>query len=179
MNMTYEVSTRLKPDAIVPSLRAAVQSVDKNLPLVDIRTQKEQIAATMRQERILADLTAGFGLLALVLASIGIYGIMAYAVARRTNEIGIRMALGAQPGRVLRSVLGEASWMVLLGAVVGLSGALALGRLVASLLYGLKAWDLETLAGSAALLLLVALAASWIPARRAARVNPMQALRHE
>jgi predicted permease len=179
MGMTYEIATRFKPDAIVPSLRAAVQSVDKNLPLVDVRTQKEQIAATMQQERILADLTAGFGLVALLLASIGIYGIMAYAVARRTNEIGIRMALGAQPGRVLRSVLGEASWMVVLGAVVGLGGALALGRLIASLLYGLKAWDPGTLVGSAVLLILIALGASWIPARRAASVDPMQALRHE
>ncbi len=150
MGMTYEISTRLKQDAIVPSLRAAVQSVDRNLPLADVRTQKEQIAATMQQERILADLTAGFGLVALLLASIGIYGIMAYAVARRTNEIGIRMALGAQPGRVLRSMLGEASWMVVLGAVVGPGRRAALGRLIASLLYGLKAWDPATLAGSAA-----------------------------
>ncbi|MGB7353017.1 MAG: ABC transporter permease [Acidobacteriaceae bacterium] len=179
MGMTYEVLTSLKPNAIVPSLRAAVQSVDKNLPLVDVRTQKEQIAATMQQERILADLTAGFGLVALILASIGIYGIMAYAVARRTNEIGIRMALGAPPGRVLRSVLGEASWMVVLGAAVGLGGALALGKVVASLLYGLRPRDPETLAGSAALLILVALGATWIPARRAASVDPMQALRHE
>jgi predicted permease len=179
LDMTYEIATHMKPEAIVPSLRAVVQSVDRNLPLTDIRTQKEQIAATMQQERILADLTAAFGLVALVLASIGIYGIMAYAVARRTNEIGIRMALGAQPGRVLRGVLGEASWMVALGAAAGLGGALALGKLVASLLYGLKAWDPETLAASAALLVLVALGASWIPARRAARVDPIQALRHE
>jgi predicted permease len=179
MGMTYEIATRMKPEAIVPELRAAVQSVDRNLPLVDVRTQKEQIAATMHQERILADLTAGFGLIALVLASIGIYGIMAYAVSRRTNEIGIRMALGAQPGRVLRGVLGEASWMVAVGAVVGLGGALALSRLVASMLYGLKAWDPATFALSAALLVLVALGASWIPARRAAGVDPIKALRHE
>lgn len=179
MGMTYEIVTHLKPEAIVPSLQAAVQSVDRNLPLVDVRTQKQQIAATMQQERILADLTAAFGLVALVLASIGIYGIMAYAVSRRTNEIGIRMALGAQPGRVLRGVLGEASWMVVLGAAVGLGGALVLGKVVASLLYGLKARDSETLAGSAALLILVALGASWIPARRAASVDPIKALRHE
>ncbi len=179
MSMTYEVVTRFKPEAIVPSLRAAVQSVDRNLPLADVRTQKEQIAATMQQERILADLTAAFGLVALVLASIGIYGIMAYAVSRRTNEIGIRMALGAQPGHVLRGILGEASWMVVLGAAVGLGGALTLGKVVASLLYGLKPRDPETLAASAALLILVALGASWIPARRAASVDPIKALRHE
>jgi predicted permease len=179
LDMTYEIATRMKPDDLIPALRAAVQSVDRNLPLTDIRTQKEQIASTMQQERILADLTAAFGLVALVLASIGIYGIMAYAVARRTNEIGIRMALGAQPGQVLRGVLGEASWMVVLGAVVGLGGALALGRLIASLLYGLKAWDPLTLAASAALLVFVALGASWIPARRAASVDPIKALRHE
>jgi len=179
MGMTYEIATRIKPEAMLPELREAVRSVDANLPLDNVRTQAEQIAATMQQERILADLTAGFGVLALVLASIGIYGIMTYSVSRRTNEIGIRMALGAQPVRVLRGVLGEASWMVALGATLGLASALALGKVVASLLYGLKPWDPATFALSGTLLILVALGASWIPARRAARVDPIKALRHE
>jgi predicted permease len=179
MGMTYEISTRLPPVAIVPQLRGAVDSVDKNLPLLDVRTQKEQIDSMMREQTVVAELTAAFGMLALVLASIGIYGIMAYSVSRRTNEIGIRMALGAQPARVLRMVLSEASWIVVIGVVVGVGGAIALGRVIASMLYGLKGWDPATFAIAGTLMILVALAASWIPARRAAGVDPMRALRHE
>ena len=176
---TFAVATRTSPDTFLASLRDAVQSVDRNLPLLNIRTQDEQIADNLRQERIFADLTGGFGLLALVLACIGIYGITAYSVSQRTNEIGIRMALGAEPGRVLRMVLREASLLAVLGVVAGLAGALALGRVIGTMLYGLKAWDPSTLAGAALLLLAVALAAGWIPARRAAGVDPMRALRHE
>jgi predicted permease len=176
---TFAVSTRLSGSALLPSLRDAVRSVDANLPLLDVRTQDEQIAASMQQERIFADLTGGFGVLALLLACIGIYGIMAYAVSQRTNEIGIRMALGAQPGRVLRMVFREAWWIAAIGVAAGLGGALALGRLIAAMLYGLRPWDPATLAGAAALLIVVALGASWIPARRAAGVDPMRALRHE
>ena len=178
-SMTYEISTPMKPAAIVPALRAAIASVDKDIPLLDVRTQQGQIDDTTRQERIFASLTSGFGLLALILACIGIYGIMAYAISRRTNEIGIRMALGAQPGRVLRRVLREASWLALVGVVAGLGVSLAMGRLVASMLYGLKPWDPVTLGVAALLLVGVGLAASWIPARRAASVQPMDALRHE
>ena len=178
-SMTYEIFTRMLPAAIVPALRAAVASVDKDVPLLDVRTQQEQIDDTTRNERIFASLTSGFGVLALVLACIGIYGIMAYAISRRTNEIGIRMALGAQPGRVLRMVLGEAWWMAVIGVVAGLGAAVAMGRLIASMLFGLKPWDPVTLGIAALLLVAVALAASWIPAQRAAGVEPMKALRHE
>jgi len=176
---TFVVATRTEGMAILPSLVDAVRSVDRTIPVLDVRTQEQQIGARLRQERIFASLTAGFGALALVLACIGIYGIMAYAVSQRTNEIGIRMALGARPESVLRMVLGEASWMTAIGVAAGLGGALALGRLVASLLYGVNAHDTPTLLVAAMLLIAVALAASWIPARRAARVNPMTALRHE
>jgi predicted permease len=176
---TFAVATDVTTQAILPSLRDAAGSVDRNLPITDVRTQDEQIAATLQQERIFASLTAGFGVLALVLACIGIYGIMAYSVSQRTNEIGIRMALGAPPGRVLRMVLGEASWMAVLGVAAGVAAALALSRLIASMLYGLKSYDPLTFTASAALLLLVGLAASWLPARRAAHVDPMCALRHE
>jgi predicted permease len=177
--VTFVVKTRGGTAAIVPSVRRVVAAIDGNLPLLNVRTQDEQIAASLQRERVFANLTGGFGVLALVLASIGIYGIMAYAVSRRTNEIGIRMALGAQPGRVQQMVLGEASWMVAAGVAVGIAGALALGRLIGTMLYGLKPWDPSTFALSAALLILVALGASWIPARRAAGVDPMKALRHE
>jgi predicted permease len=179
MQMTYEISTRMSAAAIVPSLRTAVASVDAGLPLLDIRTQQQQIDSTMRPERIIANLTAGFGVLALVLASIGMYGIMAYTVSRRTNEIGIRMALGARPRVVLGMVLLEASKLVAIGIVAGTCAALGMGRLIASMLYGLKSWDPATLALSGTLLIGVAMAASWIPARRAAGVDPMRALRHE
>jgi predicted permease len=177
--MTFAVKTRTSRAAIAPSLRRAVQSVDRNLPLTDVRTQEEQIDELLMNECIFADLSAGFGILALVLACIGIYGLMAYSVSRRTNEIGIRMALGAQSEQVLGMVLGEAVWMTAIGLAVGLGGALALGRAIASQLYGLKAWDPATLVASAALLILVAVGSSWVPARRAASVDPSRALRAE
>jgi predicted permease len=178
-SMTYEISTSMKPAAVIPALRGALASIDKDLPLLDIRTQNEQIADTTKQERIFASLTSGFGLLALILACIGIYGIMAYTVSRRTNEIGIRMALGAQSSRVLRMVLSEASWLAAVGVVIGLGIALAMGRLITSMLYGLKTYDPLTITAAALLLIGVALGASLFPARRAARIDPIKALRHE
>jgi len=177
--ISFALTTRMDEAALATEIRRVVASVDGILPVLDIRTQNEQIAGTMRNERIFANLTAGFGVLALVLAAIGIYGILAYSVSRRTSEIGIRMALGARPAIVLTMVLREAAWIAVIGVTAGIGGALALGRLVASLLYGLKSWDPATLAGAAVLLGVVALAASWIPARRAAGVDPMRALRHE
>ena len=176
---TFALATSLDTRTLAPTLRQVVQSVDGNLPLLNIRTQDEQIAAGMRPERIFAGLTAAFGGLALTLACIGIYSIMAWMVSRRTNEIGIRMALGARSEQVQGMVMREAAWMTLSGVAIGVAGALALGRVVASLLYGLKAWDPMTFAAAALLLILVALGASWIPARRAAGVDPIQALRHE
>jgi predicted permease len=176
---TFALATRLDAKTLAPALRQAVQSVDTNLPLLDLRTQDEQIAASMQQERIFANLTAAFGALALVLACIGIYGIMAWMVSRRMQEIGIRIALGARSEQVQGMVLREAAWMTVLGVAAGAGGALALGRVVASLLYGLKPWDPATFAVAGTVLVLVALAASWIPARRAAGVDPIRALRHE
>jgi predicted permease len=178
-NMTYEIRTLGNPDALVPSLRRAVQSIDKNLPLIDVRTQQEQIDSTIQQERIFASLTAAFGLLALTLASIGIYGIMAYNVSRRTNEIGIRLALGAQARQILTMVLGETSWLAITGVGVGLGAALLLTRFLKTMLFGLKPSDPLTMIGAGAMLFAVALLAGFIPARRASRVEPMQALRHE
>jgi predicted permease len=177
--MTFAVKTRTSRAAITTSLRRAVQSVDRNLPLTDVRTQEEQIDELLRNEHVFAELTAGFGIVALMLACIGIYGLMAYAVSRRTNEIGIRMALGARAEQVLGMVLREAVWMTAAGVVVGLGCALAVGRLIASQLYGLKAWDPVTLSGAALLLVAVALGASWVPARRAAAVDPSKALREQ
>jgi ABC-type antimicrobial peptide transport system permease subunit len=126
--------------------------VDRNLPLLNVRTQEEQIAANMQHERIFANLTTGFGALALILACIGIYGIMAWTVSRRRQEIGIRIAMGARSEQVQGMVLREAAWMTLLGVAAGACSALALGRVVASLLYGLKPWDPATFAVSAIVL---------------------------
>jgi len=177
--MTFAVKTAADPDVIAASVRTVLHDFRRDLPVNNLRTQEEQIHSSLRQERLFASLTTVFGVLALVLACIGIYGIMVSTVSRRTNEIGLRMALGAEPGRVLRMVLGEATWIAAIGVVAGLGCALALGRLIASQLYGLNASDPATLLISAALLIAVALGASWIPARRAASVDPMRALRHE
>jgi predicted permease len=176
---TYIVRTRMKPDEIVPSLRAVVQGIDRDLPLMDVRTQRQQIDATIAQERVFASLTAAFGMLALALACVGIYGIMAYAVAQRTNEIGIRLALGAERRQVRGMVLKEAGWLAGVGVVAGVAVALGLGQLVKSMLYGLQPSDPASLVGAVVLLLGVALLAGWVPAMRASRVEPMEALRHE
>jgi ABC-type antimicrobial peptide transport system permease subunit len=139
----------------------------------------QQIDSSLSNERIFARLTGGFGLLALLLASIGIYGIMAYTVARRTGEIGIRMALGARADQVLSMILREASWMALTGVLVGIGVALWLSRFINSMLYGLTPADPLTLAGAGALLIAIALLAGLGPARRASRIDPIRALRHE
>ena len=177
--MTYTIRTQMKPEAIVPSLRAAIQKIDRDLPLIDVRTQQQQIDADMQQERIFASLSAGFGLLALALACVGIYGIMAYTVSQRTNEIGIRLALGAHRQQVRAMVLRQATRLAIIGVIIGVAASLALSRLVKSMLYGLKPTDPISIIGAATLLLAVALIASWIPALRASRVEPMEALRHE
>jgi len=177
--MVYEIHTRLSPEAIVPALRRVVQQVDPDLPLINVRTQDQQIAAATQSERIFAAMTSSFGVLALALAAVGIYGVMAYSVVNRTNEIGIRLALGAQPRQVLRMILREATWISLAGIAVGISAAMVLAQLVKSMLYGLQPADPVSLISGAALLIAVALAASWLPARRAASVQPVEALRHE
>jgi predicted permease len=177
--MTYAIRTKLPVAELVPALRKVVQAADRDLPMIDIRTQRDQINANMQIERTFAALTAGFGVLALALACVGIYGIMAYSVAQRSNEIGIRLALGAQPGQVRGMILRESTWLAVAGVVAGVAAALALTRLVKSMLYGIEPYDPFTLSAGVLLLLTVALAASWIPARRAAGVQPIEALRHE
>jgi predicted permease len=177
--VAYEIRTQMSPEAIVPALRKTLQQIDPDLPLKDVRTQQQQIEAETQQERIFVAMTSSFGMLALALASVGIYGIMAYSVASRTNEIGIRLALGAQPRQMLTMILREATWISVAGVAVGLGAALVLARLVKSMLYGLEPADPVSLIAGAVLLLAVGLAASWIPARRAASIQPVEALRHE
>jgi len=177
--LTYAIHTQLLPAELVPALRQVVQQADRDLPIIDIRTQREQIESNMQMERAFAALTTGFGVLALALACVGIYGIMAYSVANRRNEIGIRMALGAQPGQVRGMILRESTWLAIAGIVAGVAASLMLTRLVKSMLYGIQPYDPLTMTGGVLILLTVALAASWVPARRAAGVQPMEALRHE
>jgi predicted permease len=177
--ITYTIKTQLSPATILPSLRNAVQSIDKDLPLRDVRTQTDQIEASISQQRLFATLTAGFGTLALILACIGIYGIMAYNVARRTSEIGVRMALGARARQVLFMILRESSSLAILGVGVGLIAAIVLTRFIRSMLYDLKPSDPTTLIAATVTLLAIAITAAYGPARRASRIDPMQALRHE
>jgi predicted permease len=178
-SLNYLIKTSVAPESLVPLLRKVVQQQDPDLPLINVRTQEQQIAATTQQERIFVAMTSSFGMLALAIAAVGIYGIMAYSVASRINEIGIRLALGAMPRQVLSMILREAVWLSLAGVAAGLGGALVLARLVKSMLYGLQPADPVSLVSGALLLIAVGLAASWLPARRAASVQPMQALRHE
>jgi predicted permease len=177
--LTYQIRTETNPEAIVAAVGRVVHTADPELPLVNVRTQQEQIDADLRDERLFVTLTSGFGMLALALAAVGIYGVMAYSVARRTKEIGIRLALGAVPPQVVTMVLREASWLSAMAVAIGIAASLVLGRLLESMLFGIAPDDPATLCGAAILLMTVALAASWIPARRAASVQPMDALRGE
>jgi predicted permease len=177
--MTFAVKTATNPDSVAASVRKVVHDFRHDLIIAHIRTQEELIHNSLQQERTFASLSTGFGFLALTLASIGIYGIMAYNVSRRTNEIGVRLALGAQARQILTMVLGEASWLAIAGVAVGLGAALLLTRFLKTMLFGLKPTDPLTILGAGATLFAVALLAGFIPARRASRVEPMQALRHE
>jgi predicted permease len=177
--MIVEIRTAAQPVSVLSQVRTTVESLDRQLPLIDVRTQEQQIEASLSSERIFAQLTSGFGLLALALASIGIYGLMAYTVARRTGEIGIRMALGARVEQVLTGVLREALWMAVAGVTLGVGASFWLARFISAMLYGLKVADPITLGGTAALLIGVTLLAGIGPARRASRIDPLDALRHE
>lgn len=168
-----------RPEAFLTQIRGAIRSEDQNLAVWDVMTLGEAVDRSLGQEKLLALLAGFFGALALALSSIGLYGVLAYWVARRTNEIGIRMALGARPGSVLAMVLKESLALVGIGLLVGIPAALACGRYVASQLYGLAPNDPATIIGAAALLMAVALAASLLPARRAAMLDPFRALRED
>lgn len=177
--LTYLIRTRTAPEAAVPALRRVVHAADPALPLVNIRTQQTQIDEDLADERLLVSLTSMFGVLALALASAGIYGVMAYSVAQRTREIGIRMAVGAIPRQILMMVLRDASTLSVAAIAAGVGVSLFAGRFVRSMLFGIAPSDPLTLWISAVLLMTVAVAASWAPARRAAHVQPMEALRRE
>ncbi len=176
---SFEVSYSGEPGAIVDETRRAIKEVNRDIPIVEAVTMSEHVGRSLVQQRLIARLSSFFGLLALLLASIGLFGIMSYSVAKRTNEIGIRMALGAARGDVLRLVMREGLAPVLIGVAIGLPAAIAGGRLITSLLFGLTPADPLTICAATLLLLAVAALAGYLPARRAARVDPMTALRCE
>jgi putative ABC transport system permease protein len=178
-NMNFVVRTDGDPEALAQGIRTAVREVDPSLPVYGLRTMSEVVGRSMVQPRFLSLLLATFSVIALFLAAIGIYGVMAYSVAQRTQEIGVRMALGAQRLHVLRLVFGQGFVLLAIGTLIGLGGAFALTRVMHNLLFGITPTDPLTYAAVVALLAAVALLACYIPARRATKVDPLVALRYE
>lgn len=177
--MSFAVQSRLPPISLVPAVRRAVADIDRNLPLEGVTTQVRMLKESMGMERLLALLCGGLALLALSLSCIGLGGLMAYNVTRRTNEIGIRIALGARPRDMAWSVLREAIVLAGMGIALGIPMALALATILGSIFFGIAPYDPTTMLASALVLVTVSAAAAWIPARRAAKIDPMDALRYE
>ena len=178
-SMYFYGRTRLDEKALLQAIPRIVARLDPNLPVEDLRSMDRQIRQNIGVDRVITILSTAFAVVATLLAAIGLYGVLAYTVAQRTREIGLRMALGADAGRVRRLILGRVGWMTLAGASVGLLAAIGLGMAAGSQLYDLKGYDPPVLAASTALLVLVAFTAGLIPAMRASRVNPMTALRND
>ncbi len=177
--VTLVARTTVNPQTVIAAMRNEIKTLDPNLPLYDVKTLIEHMSIPLFPARMAALVLGSFGILALILAGIGVYGVMSYAVSQRTHEIGIRMALGAQPRDVLRLVVGQGMLLALIGMGVGLIAAFGLTRAMSGLLYGVSATDPFTFACVSVLLAIVALVACLVPARRAIRVDPMIALKHE
>jgi predicted permease len=175
----FYLRTAIEPRQIASQIRRELAALDSNLPIQDLKTMQAQIGENLFAERLLSSLTASFAGLATVLAAIGLYGVLAYNVSRRTREIGIRMALGAETGDVRRLVIREVAVMLAIGTAIGLASAAGAGTLISSQLYGLRYWDPTIYVSAAVILWLIALAAAYIPTRRATNVDPMVALRDE
>src|SRR5258708_6527341 len=176
---SFTIRTAGDPVGLVAPLQKAVAEVDKDQALFDVQTEDEALARWVAFPRFQMNLFAIFGSIGLVLAAVGIYGVTSYLVAQRTHEFGVRIALGARPANVLRLVILRGSRTILIGLVVGIAGSLALTRLIARFLFGVKNTDPVTYSIVGIVLLTVALAACYVPARRATKVDPIVALRHE
>jgi len=177
--LTCVVRSVLPPMSLVPAVRQAVANIDRNLPIERFTTQKLALKESLAQERLYASLCGSLALLALALSCIGLYGIMAYNVTRRTGEMGIRKALGARPWDVARPILREALTLVAIGVAIGIPIALALVCIISSIFYGVEPYDPLTIIGATVIMIAVAALAAWVPARRAAKIDPMEALRYE
>jgi ABC-type antimicrobial peptide transport system permease subunit len=177
--LTFYLRTAMAPEPVMAAVPAVVERLAPNLPVDDLKTLDQQVRENVYLDRMITTLSAAFAALATLLAAVGLYGVLAYSVAQRTREIGVRMALGAGGDRVLRMVLGQMGRMLVVGGVIGIAAALAAGRAARSLLFGLEGHDPAVVAIGTAVLALVALAAGYLPALRASRVDPMEALRYE
>jgi ABC-type antimicrobial peptide transport system permease subunit len=168
-----------KPELLIAAVRQEIRALDPKLPVYSVKTLEQYRRDLLFKDRLRAELIGGFSLLALVLASLGLYGALSYSVARRTQEIGVRMALGARTGDVFRLIVGDGIRLTAIGGALGLAGALAAARVLKSMFYGISPTDPLTFIVIPLLLTFVALLACWIPARRATNVDPMIALRCE
>jgi ABC-type antimicrobial peptide transport system permease subunit len=174
---TIEVRTSADPTRTIADLRRAMNQLDPNLPVFEIRTIQQQVDTMMAQDKLFSSLTAIFSTLALLLAAIGLYGVISYSVVRRTSEIGIRLALGAQTNSVLWMVLRESLTLLAIGLGLGLPLTIAITRVIRGQLFGLSALDPTTFATAIRIVAAMTVIAAWLPARRAAQVDPIQALR--
>src|SRR5204863_2838720 len=177
--LTFAVRSDADPEKLIASVKNRIRTIDRNLPLFEVRTMEQVLDEDTSQRRFESFVMSVFAGLALVLASIGLFGVLAFLVNQRTQEIGIRMALGAQTNDVLRMVLGEGFRMVALGVIIGVAGGIALSRYLSSLFFGVNAANPATYLEVALLMIVIALVACLLPAWRAVRVNPMVALRYE
>ena len=177
--MTLVVRTTLDPLSLAPSVGAAIRAVDSSLPIADVKTMDGVVEATQARPRIVSTLLTAFALIALVLAAVGVYGVMAYSVAQRTQEIGVRLALGATTASVFRLLLGGALRLVISGVFIGVVAAAWLSRFLTTMLFHTERFDMMTFVTTAAVLGSVALFACYVPARRGMKVAPVQALRAE
>jgi predicted permease len=178
-SMTFYIRTTLDPAQVLQNVRPLISRLDANLPVEATLTMRQQIDENLTPDRIVGKLSASFALLATLLAAVGLYGVLAYSVSQRTKEIGLRVALGAEPSHVRRMVLRQTVLMLGVGTVIGLAIGIGFGQLAESLLFELKGYDPAVLVIAAGVLTLVALAASALPAYRASRIDPMKALRYE
>jgi predicted permease len=176
---SFYVRTTLDEQQLLPTIPAVIKRLDPNLPVDDLKTMTVQVNENLFLDRMISTLSAAFAALATLLAAVGLYGVLAYTVSQRTREFGVRMALGADAARVRALVLGQVGLMTIVGGIIGILAALALGRLAETLLFQLKGHDPFVLTVAAVLLTLVALGAGFIPAHRASRLDPMRALRYE